>query len=411
MLSGAVGAAARRSKHTYTHSNFYALSFTVAHGNSQGCTYPPYNIYTHPDTHPNAFCIAHPISHTYAPDSNCGSDPGCLPCSGRYRTSPCDLDKSGYRNTYLHTDPHLYSHLYCDTLFHSNRFTNVYAHLHIDSHPLPIADAYGYIHTNFYSHTIGGEMFLSIVIPVYNEAARLPKTMPALLAFLRDQPWDWEVILVDNGSQDETPAIAWEWAQEYSEVRMIRLPTRGKGKAVRTGMLASRGEWCFVADVDWSMPVTEIPRFLPPQGPDADIIIGSRSAPGAMRYGEPWHRHITGRVFNWMVQRLVLPGIRDSQCGFKAFRGFVARDIFRYVHLEGMAFDVEALFVARLKGYRIVELPIPWYFDSDSRVRLVRDSLRMAWDLLTIRWNAWKGVYTIPQPEPNVVDVIPPQAQ
>lgn len=250
-------------------------------------------------------------------------------------------------------------------------------------------------------------MFLSIVIPVHNEASRLPKTMPSMLDFLRDQPWDWEVILVDNGSQDETPAIAWEWAQAYPEVRMIRLATRGKGKAVRAGMLASRGEWCFMADVDWSMPITELPRFLPPQGPDADVIIGSR----AVRYGEPWHRHMTGRMFNWIVQRFVLPGIRDSQCGFKAFRGFVARDIFRYVHLEGMAFDVEVLYIARLRGYRIVELPIPWHFDPDSRVRIVRDSLQMARDLLAIRWNAWKGTYTTPQPEPDVVDVILPRVQ
>ncbi len=239
-------------------------------------------------------------------------------------------------------------------------------------------------------------VFLTVVIPAYNEARRLRRTLPKAVEFLRQQNFTFEILVVDNGSTDATLEVIRALAQTYPEIRPLHTRLRGKGRAVKMGMLAARGKYRFLADADWSMPVEEILRFLPPQAPAGDILIGTREGPGAIRYNEPWYRHLIGRVFNWMVQLLALPGIRDSQCGFKCFRADVAERIFPCQRLMGMSFDVEILFIARRMGYHIVEVPISWYFDPDSRVRLVQDSLRMAWDLLTIRWNALRGRYEPP---------------
>ena len=236
--------------------------------------------------------------------------------------------------------------------------------------------------------------FLSVVIPAHNEARRLPGTMEQLLPFLAAQPYEAEIVIVENGSSDDTLALAREYQRAHPDVvRVFHEPARGKGLAVRRGMLEARGDYRFLCDADLSMPVEELPRFLPPQLTDFDIAIASRELPGSRRVGEPRYRHLVGRAFNWMVRLMALPGFQDTQCGFKCFRAAVAEDVFRYQTLTGMSFDVEVLFIARRRGYRIVEVPITWYFDPDSRVRLVQDSLRMGIDLLTIRWNAWRGRY------------------
>jgi hypothetical protein len=158
-------------------------------------------------------------------------------------------------------------------------------------------------------------------------------------------------------------------------------------------MLEAKGEYRFFADADLSMPIREVNRFIPPQLTNIDIAIGSREAPGAVRYDEPHYRHMIGRVFNTMVRWMALPGLQDTQCGFKCFRADIAEDLFQYQTFMGMSFDVEILYIARLRGYRIVEVPIPWYFNADSRVRLVDDSMRMALDLIKIRQNARQGLY------------------
>ncbi len=240
--------------------------------------------------------------------------------------------------------------------------------------------------------------FLSIVIPAHNEARRLPGTLQQVLGFLAHQPYRAEVVVVENGSTDDTLALARRFQEAYPDVvRVFHETRRGKGLAVRRGMLEARGVYRFLADADLSMPIEELPRFLPPQLTDFDVAIASRELPDSRRVGEPAYRHIVGRAFNLMVQALALPGFRDTQCGFKCFRGEVAEDLFRRQTLEGMSFDVEILFVARRRGYRIVEVPITWRFDPDSRVRLVHDSLGMAIDLLTIRWRALRGRYDAPE--------------
>jgi hypothetical protein len=161
-------------------------------------------------------------------------------------------------------------------------------------------------------------------------------------------------------------------------------------------MLEAGGGFRFFADVDLSMPISEVNRFLPPALTDTDIAIGSREAPGAMRYNEPAFRHFTGRVFNTLVRWVALHGLQDTQCGFKCFRAEVVEDIFPYQTITGWTFDVELLYIARLRGYRIVEVPVPWYFDSQSKVRVIDDSVKMALDLLTIRRNARAGRYDPP---------------
>ncbi|HWQ84285.1 MAG TPA: glycosyltransferase, partial [Anaerolineales bacterium] len=184
-----------------------------------------------------------------------------------------------------------------------------------------------------------------------------------------------------------------EYAAQNPQIQVIREEARGKGLAVRSGMLTARGEYRFMADADFSMPPQYINRFLPPDLPKCDIAIASREAPGAVRYGEPAYRHFIGRIFNLMIRTLALPEFEDTQCGFKCLRGEVAEEVFPYQTVSGWAFDVEILFIARQRGYRIVELPIPWYFNEDSKVRVIRDSLEMARDLLRIRWNSLRGRY------------------
>jgi glycosyltransferase involved in cell wall biosynthesis len=235
--------------------------------------------------------------------------------------------------------------------------------------------------------------FLSIIIPAHNEESRLPDTLEQVTRFLAKQSYTSEIIVVENGSTDRTYAIAHEFAQNHENVRVIQNDWRGKGLAIQRGIKEAKGEYLFMCDADLSMPVEEISKFLPPQLQNVDVAIASREAPGAVRYDEPYYRHLTGRVFNWLIRLLVLPGLQDTQCGFKCIRAEVARDIFRYQTLTGWAFDVEMLYIARRHGYRIVEIPIDWYHNADSKISVLRDSLRMFLDLLLIRRNARRGLY------------------
>ena len=235
--------------------------------------------------------------------------------------------------------------------------------------------------------------FLSIIIPAHNEESRLPATFDKLAAFLKAQPYAAEVIVVENGSTDRTYSLAQGYMGSIPGLKVIHEEERGKGLAVKRGMLEARGEYRFICDADLSMPIEEIHKFLPPALSQLEIAIGSREAAGAIRYNEPAYRHFIGRVFNLMVRIMALPGLQDSQCGFKMFRGDIAAEVFPLQTLTGMSFDVEVLFIARRKGYRIAEVAIPWYFNPDSRVRLFRDSFRMFFDLVSIRLNALRGRY------------------
>ena len=235
--------------------------------------------------------------------------------------------------------------------------------------------------------------FLSIILPAHNEEQRLPRTEQEVNGFIEAQSYPVEVVLVENGSRDRTLELAQQHAARMPFLKVIHEDRPGKGLAVRTGILAAKGEYRIFCDVDFSMPVTEINRFIPPALPDCQVAIGSREAPGAVRYNEPYYRHLSGRIFNTLVRWLALPGLQDSQCGFKCFRGDIADEIFPLQTNNGWAFDVEVLFVASQRGYPIVEVPIPWYFNPESKVRMLRDSWRMVRDLLLIRRNNLRGMY------------------
>ena len=235
--------------------------------------------------------------------------------------------------------------------------------------------------------------FLSLIIPAHNEELRLPQTLREVIAFAHAQPYPTEIVVVDSGSQDQTAMVAQTSAQRYAGLRVLRIPRPGKGLAVRTGMLAASGEYRFICDADLSMPIAEVNCFLPPRLEDFDIAIGSREIQGAIRYGEPVYRHWIGRVFNWLVRLLAVPGFQDTQCGFKCFRGTVAQELFALQLLDGWTFDVEVLFLALRKGHRIVEVGIPWYYNPGSKVRLFWDSVAMLADLFRIRRNWKRGLY------------------
>jgi dolichyl-phosphate beta-glucosyltransferase len=237
------------------------------------------------------------------------------------------------------------------------------------------------------------DLFLSIIVPALNEGLRLPKALPLILDFLHQQSYPSEILVVDNGSTDQTALVVQEFAAKDPLVRLIRVDRRGKGLAVRLGMQAASGAYRFFCDADLSMPVDQIPRFLPPQLSDFEIAIASREAPGAVRIGEPAFRHWIGRGFNLLVRAVAIPHLHDTQCGFKCFQADAAIDLFSVQRLDGWTFDVETLFIAQHRGYRIVELPIPWHYRPGSRVKPLRDSLLMLADLFRIRDNWRQGLY------------------
>ncbi len=241
---------------------------------------------------------------------------------------------------------------------------------------------------------------LSIIIPAYNEEHRLPDSMKQIIEWMQTAPYGVEIIIVENGSTDRTTEIAEGFARDHDNIRVIH-SDKGKGAAVRTGIYAGRGEYLFICDSDLSMPIVEVEKFLPPRLDGYDVAIGSREAPGAHRFGEPGYRHLMGRVFNFIVRTMAVPGFSDTQAGFKMFTRQAALEIFPYMTIMGWTFDVEALYIALKKGKKIVEVPINWYFDEDSRVDPLKDTWRMFWDVIAIRLNDRRGLYDgPPQPLP-----------
>ncbi|HZT05664.1 MAG TPA: dolichyl-phosphate beta-glucosyltransferase [Chloroflexota bacterium] len=234
---------------------------------------------------------------------------------------------------------------------------------------------------------------LSIVVPALNEENRLPDAVRKLTDFLDVQKLEAEVLIVENASTDRTPEIADLAAKADARFRAVHLPIRGKGSAVRAGVRAARGRTIVFCDVDFSMPVGEISSLYAAVGDGADIAIASREIVGARRIGEPWRRHLMGRGFNLLVRLVAVPEIRDTQCGFKAFTRTAAEDLFSRQVINGWAFDVEVLFLARRRGYTLREVPVTWRYDASSRVRPLHDTIAMLRELFIIRWNQTTGRY------------------
>lgn len=242
--------------------------------------------------------------------------------------------------------------------------------------------------------------FLSIIIPAYNEEKRLPPNLVKIVDFLRHQPYQAEVLVVENGSVDLTSSVVETFIAEHVrdddpfEMRLLH-SAKGKGNAVKHGVDAARGDYLLITDTDLSVPIDETPRFLPPllELPRTGIAIASREVPGSVRHNEPAYRHVMGRVFNWLVRQLAVPGIHDTQCGFKCFGREAAQRVFPLQRIDGWGFDVELLYIAQHHNLPVVEVPINWYYRDDSRVRPVLDTMTMVGELLKIRRNGRAGLY------------------
>ena len=235
---------------------------------------------------------------------------------------------------------------------------------------------------------------LSIIIPAYNEALRLPDSLKQIDAFVQQQNFGVEVVVVDNNSSDGTAQVVQAAASERPYIQLLREAVQGKGAAVKNGMMAAAGEYLFICDADLSMPIGEVTKFLPPALNGHEVAIASREVAGAHRYGEPQYRHLMGRMFNFIVRLLAIPEVQDTQCGFKVFRRDVAREVFPLQTIDGWAFDVEVLFIARQRGYKLIEVPINWYYRANSRINPVRDAINMVVEVLRVRVNGWRGIYS-----------------
>ncbi len=246
--------------------------------------------------------------------------------------------------------------------------------------------------------------FLSVVIPAYNEERRLPQTLQTVVDYLKKQSYNSEVLVVDDGSSDQTAQVVESFCTTHKIVRLIRNDHRGKGYAVRTGMLTARGHIVLFSDADLSTPIEEVEDLLPWFERGYGIVIGSREGTGAKRIKEPFYRHLMGRVFNSAVRLITVHGIEDTQCGFKAFSSDVAREVFSRMKLYGenaqritgsmvTGFDVEVLFIGQKSGIKIKEVPVEWRYGRESKVSPLKDSWRLFWDMLMVRWNDLQGKY------------------
>ncbi len=230
---------------------------------------------------------------------------------------------------------------------------------------------------------------LSVVVPVYNEERRLSVNLSLVLAYLKSLPESFELIVVDDGSTDRTAELVEAQLREETHARLITYaPNRGKGHAVRTGVLNSQGERVLFLDADLSTPVEEIPRALELLE-SADVVIGSRALPGSqIAVRQALYRRVAAAIFDLVKHLLVgLWDLADTQCGFKAYRGEVARALFQRSRVDRFMFDVEILYLARRAGLRIVEMPVRWADVAGSKVRFLEGAVNMIRDLVRIRWT------------------------
>jgi glycosyltransferase involved in cell wall biosynthesis len=236
---------------------------------------------------------------------------------------------------------------------------------------------------------------LSIVIPAYNESARIDGTLSRVLWCVEERGWDAEVLVVDDGSSDNTPAIVQRWMRRYPRLHMVRNPgNRGKGYSVRNGLLQAAGEIVMFTDADLSSPIEEAELLMAAIGEGADVAIGSRWLDRQKQtIYQPLYRRFFGRCFNKVTRWVMGLPFKDTQCGFKAFKREAAQTIFRLQTIERWGFDPEILFIARKLKYKIVEVPVTWGHDARSRLSYLKDGMKMLEDMARIRGNWMRGRY------------------
>lgn len=232
-------------------------------------------------------------------------------------------------------------------------------------------------------------MRFSIVIPAYNEAKRIGKTLERILEFVNENELPCEIIVVDDGSSDETPHLVESMMKSHPQLRLIRLPTnRGKGGAVKTGVFNARGEYILFSDADLSTPIEELFNLFYWIEKGYDIAIASRGLPQSrLEVHQPFFREFMGRIFNLLVRLFLLPGIYDTQCGFKLFRREVAMEVFKRQRFEGFSFDFEILYIARKLNYKIKEVPVVWRNAPGSKVKVLRNGFSSLLDIFKTRWR------------------------
>lgn len=245
---------------------------------------------------------------------------------------------------------------------------------------------------------------LSVIIPAHDEAARILPHLRSIVRFLTSRDRPFEILVVDDGSADDTAVVVRQFGRRVPAVRLLRLPVcSGKGAAVRHGMQAARGRWQLFTDADGATPIEELVRLEQALQSGADLAIGSRSLASRrsdFRVEARWHRSLLGSCFNAIVRAGGIRGIADTQCGFKLFERTVAQDLFTVSCLNGYGFDLELLYIAQRRGYRIAEVPVNWTDQPGSKVRLMRDGLGMLRDLMAIHRYAKKGYYSLPAERP-----------
>jgi dolichyl-phosphate beta-glucosyltransferase len=230
---------------------------------------------------------------------------------------------------------------------------------------------------------------LSVVIPCYNEQERLPSTVDAIKAYMAERGIEYELILSDDGSLDGTQRVIAQAMESSPQVRAVRLPhNRGKGRALAEGVAVTRGDRVLLSDADLSTPIDELPKLLAKVDAGAGVAIASRAVKGSrVVVSQPIYRVLMGKVFNLIVQALLLPGLWDTQCGFKVFRGDLARAVFAELRTDGFGYDPEALFLAKRRGERIAEVPVVWRHSSPTKVAAIRHSLDMFKDVVRTRFR------------------------
>jgi glycosyltransferase involved in cell wall biosynthesis len=235
----------------------------------------------------------------------------------------------------------------------------------------------------------------SIVIPAYNEGARIPATLNSVIACVRGNQWNAEIIVVNDGSSDNTAQVVREIAKSAPELRLIENPgNRGKGYSVRSGILQALGEIVMFTDADLSSPMEEADRLFAAIAAGADIAIGSRWLESSRQtHRQPLYRQVFGRCFNAVTRAIMRLPFADTQCGFKAFTRHAAQTVFQLQTIERWGFDPEILFIALKRGFRVVEVPVSWAHDERTRMSYLRDGLVMLEELVRVRWNALTGHY------------------